>query len=69
MITIARDTQITSYRGHMTAHSIKASLPYYNAPMIQQLTASSVKEFIVNCNGNSLLGVLGIFPDTTTASE
>lgn len=67
-VLLFRDTQITSYRGHMTAHSIKASLPYYNAPMIQQLTASSVKEFIVNCNGNSLLGVLGIFPDTTTAS-
>lgn len=53
----------------MTAHSIMSSLPYYNAPVVQQLTVSSVKEFISNCNKNDLSGVLGIFPETTTASE
>ena len=53
----------------MTANDILGSLPYYNAPEIQQLTVTSVKEFVENCNTNSLSGVLGIFPETTTASE
>lgn len=53
----------------MTASDILASLPYYNAPEIQELTTTSVKEFVENCNRNSLSGVLGIFPETTTASE
>ena len=53
----------------MTANDILATLPYYNAPEIQELTPTSVKEFIENCNRNSLSGVLGIFPETTTASE
>lgn len=66
---IDRDKEITQYTGHMTAHDIMNSLPYYNSPVIQQLTTSSVKEFIANCNKNSLSCVLGIFPDTTTASK
>ena len=69
MVIVARDTQVTRYAGHMTAHSISASLPYYNAPVVQQLSANSVKEFITTCNEKSLSGVLGIFPETTTAGE
>ena len=53
----------------MTASDILGGLPYYNAPEIQELTVTSAKEFIENCNKNGLSGVLGIFPETTTASE
>lgn len=61
--------QATRYAGHMTGHDIKASLPYYSAPLIQQLTVDSLKEFVATCNKNALSGVLGIFPETTTAGK
>ena len=66
IVIVARDTQVTRYTGHMTAQSISASLPYYNAPVIRQLDANTVKEFIATCKEDGLSGVLGIFPETTT---
>ena len=64
-----RNSHPTQYTGHMIADDILASLPYYDAPEIQKLTAGSVKEFIGNCSRDRLSGVLGIFPETTSASE
>ena len=69
IVIVARDTQVTRYTGHMTAQSISTSLPYYNAPVIRQLDANTVKEFIATCKEDGLSGVLGIFPKTTTTGK
>lgn len=56
----------------MSAASIIASLPYYTAPMVQQLSTDegpSVKDFINNCTREKLAGVVGIFLDKTTPSK
>jgi len=56
----------------MSATSIIASLPYYIAPIVQQLNTYegiSVKDFITNCTRGGLAGVVGIFPNEAMPSK
>ena len=55
----------------MSAKSIIASLPYYTAPIVQQLNpeGESVEDFITNCTRSGLAGVVGIFPDEVSSSK
>ena len=68
---IIRDSEAIQYRGYMSATSILSSLPYYTAPVVQQLNTEgeSVDNFITNCARDGRAGVVGIFPDGTTPSR